>query len=90
EDISVPEPDEDCLVEPLSTKIKEIDINISFTEPPSEMLVTVAKYLLLRTPTLARLVSYKIPSKAIEEFVRAYSKQYPHLASIEYKLLNKN
>ncbi|KAJ2784889.1 hypothetical protein H4R18_000814 [Coemansia javaensis] len=58
-DISVPEPDEDCLVEPFSTKIKEMKISVSPDESEPEMLVVVAKYLLLRIPTL---------------FVRAYSK----------------
>ncbi|KAJ2779415.1 hypothetical protein H4R18_004035 [Coemansia javaensis] len=52
------------------------------------MIVPVAKYLLLRIPTLAEFDLGSIPEKPIAEFVDAYSKRYPHLAGIKYKLGN--
>ncbi|KAJ2778653.1 hypothetical protein H4R18_004467 [Coemansia javaensis] len=90
EDISAPGPDEECMVEPLGSNIKEININVSPNEPASEMLVPVAKHLLLRIPTLARFCSSAILEEPIAEFVDAYSKRYPHLPGIKYMLKNKS
>ncbi|KAJ2780295.1 hypothetical protein H4R18_003531 [Coemansia javaensis] len=90
EDISVPEPDTGCLAEPFNTRIREIQIGTSPYESAPEMIVPVAKFLLLRIPTLARLHSIYIPRRPIEEFVDAYSKHYPHLLGINYSLSNRD
>ncbi|KAJ2782631.1 hypothetical protein H4R18_002151 [Coemansia javaensis] len=86
EDISVPGPDEPCLAEPLGPKLKEMVLGASSNGPAPEALVPVAKYLLLRIPTLTRLCSAAIPGGPIAEFVDAYSRRYPRLAGIRYKL----
>ncbi|KAJ2776327.1 hypothetical protein H4R18_005724 [Coemansia javaensis] len=82
EDISVPGPDEARLVEPFNARIKEMSIEASLDGRRLEMLVPVAKYLLLRTPALTRFWSEVLPRGPIEEFFNAYSKRYPHLSSI--------
>ncbi|KAJ2776667.1 hypothetical protein H4R18_005555 [Coemansia javaensis] len=82
EDISVPGPDEDCLVEPFNTRIREMHIRAGFGSTARE-LVPVAKYLLPRIPTLVRLCLANITREPIAEFVDAYSKRYPHLAGVK-------
>ncbi|KAJ2779958.1 hypothetical protein H4R18_003704 [Coemansia javaensis] len=86
EDISVPGPDESRLVDPFNSSIEEMWIWASPDEPAPEMLVLVAKYLLLKIPTLVYLRSADISERQITEFVDAYSKRYPHLASIKHEL----
>ncbi|KAJ2778179.1 hypothetical protein H4R18_004771 [Coemansia javaensis] len=85
-DISIPGPDEDHLVGPFSSKIKTMQIAASLGEPAPELLAPVAKYLLLRIPTMARFCSIRLKMRQFAEFADAYSKRYPHLASVNYLL----
>ncbi|KAJ2782349.1 hypothetical protein H4R18_002333 [Coemansia javaensis] len=86
EDISVPEPGADCLVEPLSTRLATMVLQIDHNAEPLSMFVLAVKYLLLSIPTLARLRSTWIPKEPVMEVVEAYSEQYPHLRSVVLKL----
>ncbi|KAJ2784567.1 hypothetical protein H4R18_001032 [Coemansia javaensis] len=84
ENIAVPKPENSRLAEPFDTRIKTLRIGTVNDEEDLGVLASVAKYLLLRIPTLAvaRFSSLKRP--VIAEFVRAYSTQYPHLANVDF------
>ncbi|KAJ2782206.1 hypothetical protein H4R18_002415 [Coemansia javaensis] len=85
-DISVPEPGENCVVEPLDTKLKSLGINVNQNEPSWEMIVPVVKYLLLWIPTLEKFRAMHAPKKPIMDFVGEYLAWYPHLEGIGFTL----
>ncbi|KAJ2784975.1 hypothetical protein H4R18_000789 [Coemansia javaensis] len=85
-DISVPGPDEYCFVEPLSARIECLCLNARQEKQSVDMLVAVAKYLMLGVPTLADFRAPCIPRAAIMEFVDAYSAWHPHLSDIAFAL----
>ncbi|KAJ2777496.1 hypothetical protein H4R18_005122 [Coemansia javaensis] len=86
EDISVPGPGEASLVQPLSTKLKRIHISTWESDGIKDKLVAMAKYLLLKIPTLTEYHSKETPEWDILEFVDAYSDRYPHLDSVKFSL----
>ncbi|KAJ2779292.1 hypothetical protein H4R18_004100 [Coemansia javaensis] len=79
-DLQLPGPDEDCVVEPLSTSIREITIAESSVLGGSPEII---KYLLLKIPSLARLHAAFRPKRRIAEFVDAYSTRYPRLLGVK-------
>ncbi|KAJ2780273.1 hypothetical protein H4R18_003547 [Coemansia javaensis] len=86
-DISVPDPEGAALLEPLNTRVQSLHIDIHCCEESQkDVLVAVAKYLLLRIPTLASFVAWQVPGKPMAEFIRAYSGRYPHLAGIRLQV----
>ncbi|KAJ2779139.1 hypothetical protein H4R18_004170, partial [Coemansia javaensis] len=89
-DISIPEPGDARLAEPLNTSIEHMSIDARGNERPEDAVVPVAKYLLLKIPTLASFNAIQLPRQAIEDFVGAYSELYPHLAIIRFRLSNRS
>ncbi|KAJ2716979.1 hypothetical protein H4R19_000288 [Coemansia spiralis] len=85
-DISIPEADEDAVVEPLSTSLKVLGINYNIYEHLPDIAVAVAKYLLLRIPTLTQLFAAQTPKDGVHGFVQSYSACYPRLGAVELKL----
>ncbi|KAJ2783463.1 hypothetical protein H4R18_001672 [Coemansia javaensis] len=79
-DISVPGPDEDCLVEPFDTRIGYMVLDTVSQNPIAETGTQAVKYLLLKTRTLTTLNARCFPEQPIAEFVAVYSTRYPHLA----------
>ncbi|KAJ2784091.1 hypothetical protein H4R18_001313 [Coemansia javaensis] len=84
QDVSVPEPGDSRLAQPLDTRISRMLIAVSYHDQNWEMLLPLAKYLLLSIPTLTRFLPENLSDEAIEELVGAYSQQYPHLAAIRW------
>ncbi|KAJ2776089.1 hypothetical protein H4R18_005860 [Coemansia javaensis] len=86
-DLSLPEaPGAGCVVEPLRTRIQAISINVNQRSPLWTTVVPLAKFLLLKVPTLTWLGAIHVPEKPIVEFVAAHSQWYPHLAGVQLKL----
>ncbi|KAJ2687696.1 hypothetical protein H4R19_006617 [Coemansia spiralis] len=85
-DISVPEADEDAIVEPLSTSLRGLAINYDRRRHSPDTGVAVAKYMLFRTPTMTRLIAVQIPNDPVLAFVEAYAPRYPHLSGIALRL----
>ncbi|KAJ2705367.1 hypothetical protein H4R19_005132 [Coemansia spiralis] len=85
-DISIPEVDEDIMVEPLSTSLKVLDIVYDNARHLPYTAVAVAKYALLRFPMLAKLSCWQTPADPVLRFVDAYTPCYPHLAGVEVRL----
>ncbi|KAJ2784319.1 hypothetical protein H4R18_001205 [Coemansia javaensis] len=81
-DLSVPEPGSGYMVDPFETKMKKMYIS----GHEQNALVALAKYLLLRIPTLQTFGSLDIPERLIVAFVGAYLEQYPRLADIRLEL----
>ncbi|KAJ2708483.1 hypothetical protein H4R19_004723 [Coemansia spiralis] len=89
-DISVPDADDDAVVEPISNSLKELVISYEWDWPVREILVDVAKYVLLRIPVLDTLVTTNTPRDPILGFVEAYSRRYPHLGRVELDIIEKD
>ncbi|KAJ2714375.1 hypothetical protein H4R19_001762 [Coemansia spiralis] len=85
-DISIPEADEDANVEPLSTSLRVLAINYDRERHSPDMAVAVAKYVLLRIPTMTKLIAAQTPKDPVLEFVEAYTPRYPHLDGIVLRL----
>ncbi|KAJ2777745.1 hypothetical protein H4R18_004992 [Coemansia javaensis] len=88
--IAVPGPGDGSLAEPFDTGLRALCIS-SYDDDSEDRynrdaIVALAKYLLLKTPTLVAFESADTPRAPIEEFVREYSAQYPHLAGVEFEL----
>ncbi|KAJ2777878.1 hypothetical protein H4R18_004918 [Coemansia javaensis] len=81
-DISIPEPGKGCVVAPLDTGLKTLSINVNQEQPSWEMVVPVAKYLLLQIPTLTIFIAAHAPEKLVMDFVQEYSEWHPHLAHV--------
>ncbi|KAJ2716486.1 hypothetical protein H4R19_000625 [Coemansia spiralis] len=78
-DISIPASGTHVLEAPLHTKLRAVSIQIT-QHPSPEPAAAVVKYLLLRTPTLARLHTWNVPVRQVRDFVAEYSAWHPHLA----------
>ncbi|KAJ2715928.1 hypothetical protein H4R19_000929 [Coemansia spiralis] len=87
-DTSVPEADEDANVEPLSTSLSVLAINYDVERHSPDTAVAVAKYILLRIPTMTELITAQTPKNPVVEFVKAYAPRYPHLNGIALRLYN--
>ncbi|KAJ1726772.1 hypothetical protein LPJ61_004970, partial [Coemansia biformis] len=80
--ISIPERMEHEPLSPLDTNISELSITM-YQLPSPEAGAMVAKYLLLKLPTLASLALGGFPEQPIVTFVGEYSHWYPHLATVD-------
>ncbi|KAJ2688137.1 hypothetical protein H4R19_006587, partial [Coemansia spiralis] len=85
-DISVPEAGEDANVEPLSTSLRGLAINYDWEQHSPDMALAVAKYVLLKLPTMTKLLATQTPKDPVLEFVKAYAPRYPHLDGIKLRL----
>ncbi|KAJ2714547.1 hypothetical protein H4R19_001669 [Coemansia spiralis] len=85
-DISVPEADEDANVEPLSTSLRVLAINYDMERHSPDIAVAVAKYILLRIPTMTELIAAQTPKDPVLAFVEAYAPRYPYLGGVELVL----
>ncbi|KAJ2778688.1 hypothetical protein H4R18_004439 [Coemansia javaensis] len=81
--LSVPGPDDGHPVEPLNTKIKYLAVWASDDEQAPEQFADVAKYLLLKIPTLSHLCPDRALRPCLKEFVDVHSGQYPHLKAVK-------
>ncbi|KAJ2806306.1 hypothetical protein H4R21_000926 [Coemansia helicoidea] len=85
-DMSIPDAHETGVAEPLHASLEGLAINFDIRRHPSDAAVAVAKYMLLRIPSLAQLHAAQTPKNPILGFAREYAPRYPHLNSIEMKL----
>ncbi|KAJ2778808.1 hypothetical protein H4R18_004380 [Coemansia javaensis] len=85
-DLSLPGPDEDCAIEPLHTAITTISMHATGYHSSQENSADVAKYLLLKIPTLTGLYAKLTVEAPVMEFVKAYSKRYPRLLNVDLVL----
>ncbi|KAJ2807386.1 hypothetical protein H4R21_000495 [Coemansia helicoidea] len=85
-DISVPGADEDTVVEPLHTWLESLTIEYDISIHSPDTATAVVKYMLLRIPTLFRLVSRMTPEGLVLSFVEQYAPRYPHLRGVEMEL----
>ncbi|KAJ2778672.1 hypothetical protein H4R18_004458 [Coemansia javaensis] len=83
-EINTPGPGEEPTLEPLNTRIRSLVLNDPAHEWSLERLGSVARYLVLRIPTLVRLRSDRGKPPLFEAFVAAYRRQYPHLDNIKF------
>ncbi|KAJ1721603.1 hypothetical protein LPJ61_006022 [Coemansia biformis] len=85
-DISVPEADNYATVEPYNTKLTGMAINYMKDNHLLDLAAAIAKYLLLKIPTLTKFFAHQTPVQLVHDFVETYSQQYLHLSSIEFGL----
>ncbi|KAJ2807342.1 hypothetical protein H4R21_000518 [Coemansia helicoidea] len=85
-DISIPDADADAAVEPLHKSLNGLAINYERRRLSPDMAVAVAKYVLLRIPSLTQLVAVQTPASPVVSFVEEYASCYPHLSSVQLKL----
>ncbi|KAJ2774324.1 hypothetical protein IWQ57_000873 [Coemansia nantahalensis] len=85
-DISVPDADEDVVVDPLHALLKGLAINYDRARNSPDMAVAVVKYMLLRIPSLAVLYAAQAPRDPVLNFVEAYAPRHPHLGSVDMML----
>ncbi|KAJ2772922.1 hypothetical protein IWQ57_001547, partial [Coemansia nantahalensis] len=85
-DLSVPEADEEVDVEPLHSSLEGLAVNHDSDIHSPDTAVALVKYLLLRIPTLARLLAAQTPMAPVLEFVQAYAPRHPHLRAVSLKL----
>ncbi|KAJ2804194.1 hypothetical protein H4R21_001734 [Coemansia helicoidea] len=85
-DLSVPAADEDTVVEPLHRSLERLDIRYDTERNDQEVGVALAKYMLLRLPTLTELLAAQTPEEPVLSFVEEYVPRYPHLSDIELTL----
>ncbi|KAJ2716583.1 hypothetical protein H4R19_000567 [Coemansia spiralis] len=85
-DISIPEANEDAIIEPLSTSLMVLAVNYDWEWRSSDVPVSVVKHMLLGLPTLTKLSSSHIPARPVREFVEVYAPRYPHLSGVEQEL----
>ncbi|KAJ2765859.1 hypothetical protein IWQ56_003932, partial [Coemansia nantahalensis] len=50
------------------------------------VMVAVAKYVLLRIPSLTELLAAQIPKSPVVSFVEEYASRYPHLSGVNLTL----
>ncbi|KAJ2783570.1 hypothetical protein H4R18_001623 [Coemansia javaensis] len=80
--IGIPGPGERCPVEPFGTRLEQFDVRIRGSARSSELFVPVAKFLLLKIPTLATFLASNVPRDPLVVFIGEYSAQYPHLGKV--------
>ncbi|KAJ1729815.1 hypothetical protein LPJ61_003343 [Coemansia biformis] len=85
-DMTIPEAGSRTPAWPFRTKLMMVDIEFNNDWPSPTLTVALAKYLLLKIPTLTKLVAKQTPQQRILDFVEGYAGQYPHLGSIEFRL----
>ncbi|KAJ2712820.1 hypothetical protein H4R19_002560 [Coemansia spiralis] len=85
-DISVPEAEANATITPLSTSLKALAINYDRERLLPDKAVAVAKYMLLRLPTLVKLFAVQTPREPMLGFVAAYAPQHPHVGGVEMEL----
>ncbi|KAJ2713015.1 hypothetical protein H4R19_002461 [Coemansia spiralis] len=84
-DTSIPEADDDAIVEPLSKSLRILSIKYSDEGYVSDTAVAVAKCVLLRIPTLVELYAAQTRFHPLLAFVKAYKARHPHLGGVEMK-----
>ncbi|KAJ2802848.1 hypothetical protein H4R21_002261 [Coemansia helicoidea] len=85
-DMSLPAADDDAVVVPYNTPLKELTINYDGSQHSPGAAVAVAKHVLLRVLALTKLHAAQIPMSPMLDFVEAYAPRYPHLRGTEMKL----
>ncbi|KAJ2808464.1 hypothetical protein H4R21_000053, partial [Coemansia helicoidea] len=87
-DISIPEADVDAVVEPLHTSLNGLALNYNTRgqSPDMTVVVAVAKYVLLRIPSLTELLAAQVPKSPVASFVEEYASRYPRLSGVKLKL----
>ncbi|KAJ2806296.1 hypothetical protein H4R21_000927 [Coemansia helicoidea] len=85
-DMSAPEADKDTVVEPLHMSLEYLVIKYDMRIHSPDTAVAVVKYMLVRIPTLFRLVSEMTPKSPVLDFVDKYAPRYPHLRGVDLVL----
>ncbi|KAJ2191815.1 hypothetical protein IW144_005165, partial [Coemansia sp. RSA 522] len=80
----IPEPNSHTRVTPFNTRLKSLDLHFNEHEFSAYAVVQVVKMLLLKMPTLERVVSPKVPKKSVLEFIGEYKEEYPHLKYLDF------
>ncbi|KAJ1726809.1 hypothetical protein LPJ61_004948 [Coemansia biformis] len=89
-DMSIPTSKECEPIALLGSTIRKLAISFSRQQFVPEQAVAVAKYLLLRIPSLTAFYATPIPEGPIQAFVNTHALHYPHLAAIDLKLNGKH
>ncbi|KAJ2714160.1 hypothetical protein H4R19_001871 [Coemansia spiralis] len=87
-DISVPKAEASAAITPLSTSLKALAINYDRERLLPDKAVAVARYMLIRIPTLVKLFAVQTPRESMLSFVAAYAPQHPHMGDVEMRLDN--
>ncbi|KAJ2698068.1 hypothetical protein H4R19_005620 [Coemansia spiralis] len=85
-DISIPEAEANTTIAPLSTSLKALAINYERERFMPDRAVAVAKYMLLRIPTLVKLFAVQTPREQMQSFVAEYAPQHPHMGGVKIEL----
>ncbi|KAJ2798307.1 hypothetical protein H4R21_003983 [Coemansia helicoidea] len=88
-DISVPDADEETVVEPLRTSLESLTIKYDIWTHSPDRAVAVAKFVLLKIPTLTKLLAVQTPESPVISFAEEYTPRYPHLSDVELELYRR-
>ncbi|KAJ2083733.1 hypothetical protein H4R24_000596 [Coemansia sp. RSA 988] len=75
--------DDYLVLEPFDSKIETLYIEYRAGFYSQSIMLTVAKYLLLRLPLLRRVMFRNLPRRLFEAFIAKHSETYPHLNRID-------
>ncbi|KAJ2715070.1 hypothetical protein H4R19_001407, partial [Coemansia spiralis] len=67
---------------PFATRLEALYIEFRPRLYPAEVALAVAQYVMLRTPSLRRVLLRNLPGKMFEAFFQQYRAAYPHLETI--------
>ncbi|KAJ2159197.1 hypothetical protein GGF46_003206 [Coemansia sp. RSA 552] len=70
------------VLEPFATSVERLYIEYRANQYPQQTLLAVAKYLLLRMPSLTDVLLRNLPESLFQPFIAAYKGAYPHLKHI--------
>ncbi|KAJ1718209.1 hypothetical protein LPJ61_006755 [Coemansia biformis] len=82
-DISIPEPGAHQPIEPFDTRIQRLECCLSRENRPPELEIQLVRFLLLKIPTLTKLVATTVSRQAIDSFINEYVQWYPHLSRVD-------
>ncbi|KAJ2783128.1 hypothetical protein H4R18_001876 [Coemansia javaensis] len=82
--ISVPEPNGSCLVEPLNTRIETLWLHTSRGKQRQEACVVFIQYALLTIPSLKHVLAEGAPREPILDFIDTYLGWHPHLTDVVF------
>ncbi|KAJ2806045.1 hypothetical protein H4R21_001032 [Coemansia helicoidea] len=85
-DMSIPDADHNTLVEPIHASLSQLIIYGHRMRHYPDKAVAVAKYMLLRVPTLTTLIAIYTPKTPVLNFVDAYAPRHPNLSSVQLTL----
>ncbi|KAJ1725096.1 hypothetical protein LPJ61_005672, partial [Coemansia biformis] len=80
-DLSIPDASNHTPLEPLDTRLSMLAINYDGNQHSPDTAVAVAKYMLLKVPTLTEFHTAQTPQQPVVDFVATFAQWYPHLSN---------